>query len=1515
MAPCENIRCGACGCSPLWRIAWRSLSSHGSGIAGLVAFQYISFKHMLSRVEVSTESSKLLWCAVLAIASFTCVAVYASFWHILQDYVRRVAIEKAMSQGFGVRFPGPAQLHQTRLGRCTILLALLNMIILVADLVRSIWREETSRPDQLRIDWEVLSRTAPLMMYLRNLSSIATSPSYPWHQFQWLLQHPLPLHELLASAEMDGERNDCWHRISAALSRRGVRSSAGIELRNLNPEAEEASDVSSVMEAPVPTVSAAPWPLLCYLRPLVADRPYACHMHACLAVGMLVIFATVLPTWLWRIYEHSFIPQYLDLHVEGGTIKLADRAVDGVDYWLLPFDQPRLLLRLKPDVSTASRFYKCPKDICEPAIERSFQMHHSKMDPIEMVLTEEHFGHRSSFELRGFFRRKVYVGVVGFERIWMKLGMDLPQTLEMFGKNCFAKPLVRRDVLFPKDDHLTAELGFGANWDLMELVWTPELTVHRLDRNLKRESSTQLACEALGHDHLFTCRGLSFTTHCPASCDLVVRKLKVKPRKLVDRTSTERSFSLTAQIRDTEGFFLAPLLEKQKAVEVLRLTSGAHPSTEMLKAVAARNNLLAEAYRSFGAGTGSGSGEARRSTSLLLTGLTCVGKSSACYFLTNNETCEFSNSLESHTNSVFQVTGHAFEDRMQLILRVWDIPGFGDTKGEESFQEQWAQTMAHLAEHETGLDCILWVVNGAIRRKLAVRREMLRHYRSAFGASFYSYLKVLVNFVPMTDEASHQILMHEWIQQFRDFIIEEEKELLRDDWEQLEERVVTAVKEKLSILVVDLNPSYLTGPEKVEVPLSAPLVSRIPPYSQPVNLPDLLQLVEELGASSSGSRALYRAPLAIRPSCPRRGFAEVEAEATAVEIHGESHEFQIIVRIVGKYLGKGDGLLAQSADEPCGKGRLYFALNPAEDNHTNHTVLGGQPTWSFSQLRKVTLTEGVGPLKLCFCEAPGCGPAARSDEWPELPMARYCQDAGTFPLMGHLEVPALQPAVEPLAVHRCLRSCVAGETTLRCAVPCELGHWRVSCQEVSIHQNGSFYLAPSARDQERRCEIPCAGPGAEGSQKRHLIWSSGRISGSCDPERSEAVGDGIQEEGAKALALALPSSSLTRLDLSAHGLSDAGVKALAKALPKSQLTELDLTDNGIHLSGVSALAEALHEGAQLTKLLLSKNRLGEGEVQVLVGALGRSQLTWLGLSENDVTHVGAIVLGAALPETKLTVLDLTGNRICSETSGVHALAAALTKSQLKQLNLGSNSIGEAAEFLTSSLSESQLTELDLSDNGLGEAEVQDLAHVLPNCQLTSLNLQWNNVGDAGAIALAPKLGKSQLRELNLERTRIWRSGAIALAAGLSGSVLTSLWLSFNNLGDGIHSLARALPGSQLMVLSLAHSGMEVAGAQAIAKALPSSRLTELHLSSNELGDAGAEAVGLTLPQSQLLHLDLADNGLSHVGAHAIALALPKSQLTHLELSSNGIGDAGLRALADVLVQSQLKELDVSQNRC
>lgn len=46
-------------------------------------------------------------------------------------------------------------------------------------------------------------------------------------------------------------------------------------------------------------------------------------------------------------------------------------------------------------------------------------------------------------------------------------------------------------------------------------------------------------------------------------------------------------------------------------------------------------------------------------------------------------------------------------------------------------------------------DGILWVVNGAIRRQLDLRRQMLRQYRRTFGPAFYDHLRIIINFVPM----------------------------------------------------------------------------------------------------------------------------------------------------------------------------------------------------------------------------------------------------------------------------------------------------------------------------------------------------------------------------------------------------------------------------------------------------------------------------------------------------------------------------------------------------------------------------------------------------------------------------------------------------------------------------------------------------------------------------------------------------------------------------------------------
>ena len=657
---------------------------------------------------------------------------------------------------------------------------------------------------------------------------------------------------------------------------------------------------------------------------------------------------------LWQIYEYTFVPQYLDLEVQGGKLEVAEEG-DFVHYWVLPFEK-ELLVRLKPDVSTASRFYRCPLDACdkETAVYRSFQMHHSRVDPIDMILTEAEFGGRSSFELRGFFFRRIYVGVIGFERVWIKLGR-LPQTLEM---QPVAK--VKRDILVP-DLKNPAELGleevefgFQANWSLMQLVHEEALlTVHALDANLQPIGSQDLPCKLKRCSYegcVLMCQGLSFSDHCPGSCDLVLRGIQIRAKSeggLFRLPAT----NFTAEIRDADGFFLGPLLELQKEVEVLRLTEGlAGPvlgGSRMHRALAARNNLLAEA--SLLSKSNLNRSERARPASLLLTGLTGVGKSSACFFLTSNKSCEYANSLESHTMEVAEVTGHAFNDELQPMLRVWDIPGFGDTKGEKYNQEQWKRTLSHLAQYETnGLDCILWIVNGAIRRNLSVRKDMLRQYRASFGVSFYNYLKMIINFVPMTDQDSHRKLLEKWILALREFIIEEEKEWLKDesrfvlrvrscspwsttflnysqmnnpqnrhsfsascfstslcrvvcergrirewmiticninlthkhsktlskhtsrvvldplkatmerlprnkiqhgstiqkvammseDWPQMEERVVSAVRDKLSIVVVDLNPLYLTGPERVALShtICLPFLLGLPVCNQPLKL-------------------------------------------------------------------------------------------------------------------------------------------------------------------------------------------------------------------------------------------------------------------------------------------------------------------------------------------------------------------------------------------------------------------------------------------------------------------------------------------------------------------------------------------------------------------------------------------------------------------------------------------------------------------------------------------------------
>ena len=80
---------------------------------------------------------------------------------------------------------------------------------------------------------------------------------------------------------------------------------------------------------------------------------------------------------------------------------------------------------------------------------------------------------------------------------------------------------------------------------------------------------------------------------------------------------------------------------------------------------------------------------------------------------------------------------------------------------------------------------------------------------------------------------------------------------------------------------------------------------------------------------------------------------------------------------------------------------------------------------------------------------------------------------------------------------------------------------------------------------------------------------------------------------------------VTELDLSNNGIDDEGAKALASALHFAVLTELRLAINNIGDEGAKALASALSVNAMLNKINLRYNTMHEGKRLIQDAVRGR----------------------------------------------------------------------------------------------------------------------------------------------------------------------------------------------------------------------------------------------------------------------------------------------------------------------
>ena len=323
---------GAYQMQPLYKLAMRTLAGHAPGLAGLMAFQYVAFNRSLSEVSLQ-DGSVMSWCSAFAIAALSCSAVLASASFLLADYLRRIAIDKAMFQGFGLQLPAKSIRH-SNIGVCTLVLAFVNLALLLVELWQSVLFKGMPLNE---VPLEGIQRALPLVLYLVNLAGLVRSPKVRWRECQWLMQNPrsLPTFLLIEGFAHEQVQSYYWNQGWIFQTSRAVRQPPhrddGIELTSRGRTVQE---VTPELEPDVSDMTLADLPSLVRKVPaLMSHRHGAVPIH--LVLGFVLLASLVyLPAAMLQICKAFFTPQIKNFEVHGGNFR--EEVQDKVTFWIVP---------------------------------------------------------------------------------------------------------------------------------------------------------------------------------------------------------------------------------------------------------------------------------------------------------------------------------------------------------------------------------------------------------------------------------------------------------------------------------------------------------------------------------------------------------------------------------------------------------------------------------------------------------------------------------------------------------------------------------------------------------------------------------------------------------------------------------------------------------------------------------------------------------------------------------------------------------------------------------------------------------------------------------------------------------------------------------------------------------------------------------------------------------------------------------------------------------------------------
>ncbi|XP_051238107.1 NACHT, LRR and PYD domains-containing protein 3 isoform X8 [Dicentrarchus labrax] len=380
---------------------------------------------------------------------------------------------------------------------------------------------------------------------------------------------------------------------------------------------------------------------------------------------------------------------------------------------------------------------------------------------------------------------------------------------------------------------------------------------------------------------------------------------------------------------------------------------------------------------------------------------------------------------------------------------------------------------------------------------------------------------------------------------------------------------------------------------------------------------------------------------------------------------------------------------------------------------------------------------------------------------------------------------------------------------------------------------------------------------------------------------------------ALAYLLLVSTDDLDVFDLQKYHKSEEVLKRLLPVLRVAKtalLSDCNLVDSCCHnISSVLSF-----KSSRLEELDLSKNNLQDYGMTLLSDGLKspNCKLQRLCLQDCGITKKGcqALASGLASNSSHLRELDLSNNRFLDE--GLELLSRALNQCTLETLRLFKTNLQtESVDALASALASnpSQLRELDLGGNSLGDGGVMKIAALLkdPNCKVDKLRLVGCQFTHNGCAVLASSLKSNpgHLRVLDLTR---------------------------NVLQDvGVENLSEFLaePLCQLETLKLKCCMLTAACCRSLTFALScSSALKELDLSFNHLTDQGLTLLAdwLRKPQCRLEILRLPGCTDSSCESLASALTLNPSHLRELELSRTDSEGPGLERLSGLQRNSGYK---------